>query len=205
MTRHSVFVDGHRVAVFEAGSGPETIMLVHGIPDSSAVYRGQIPGLLEAGYRMIVPDLLGHGDSDIPHGVENYTIAKDEESHWAVGRVGGRGLPPRRARSRRAVDLVDGRASAGPGAVRVAMSIGHPGALKAAGYEQRSSRAANPGRRCLPYTLVGATTGTTADEAAEPDDPPQVARRPRRRRRSVPPFLAGGTGHSGMIQAYTPR
>ncbi|MEK8174184.1 hypothetical protein NKH77_50030 [Streptomyces sp. M19] len=43
MARHSVTVDGHRLNVFEAGDGPETVMLVPGIPDSSAVYRGRFP------------------------------------------------------------------------------------------------------------------------------------------------------------------
>lgn len=84
MYRHTVTVDGHRLNVFAAGTGPETILLVPGIPDSSAVYRGQIPGLLEAGYRVIAPDLLGQGDSDMPAEVASYTIAKDQERLWAI-------------------------------------------------------------------------------------------------------------------------
>lgn len=137
MTRHSVSVDGHRVAVFEAGSGPETVMLVHGIPDSSAVYRGQVPGLLEAGYRVIVPDLLGHGDSDIPDGWENYTIAKDEESLWAVADALGADAFHLVGHDRGALATWS-MAARRPDRVRsfVALSVGHPGARKAAGYEQ---------------------------------------------------------------------
>ncbi|QUQ64515.1 alpha/beta fold hydrolase [Kutzneria sp. CA-103260] len=84
MNRHDITVHGNRITAYEAGDGPETILLVHGIPDSSAVYRHQVPGLLAAGYRVVVPDLLGHGDSDIPVGTEHYTITRDEESLWAV-------------------------------------------------------------------------------------------------------------------------
>jgi hypothetical protein len=84
MNRHAVSVDGHNVNVFEGGSGAVTVMLVPGIPDSSAVYGGQAQGLLEAGYRVIAPDLLGLGDSDMPDGIENYTIARDQQRLWAV-------------------------------------------------------------------------------------------------------------------------
>ena len=79
MTRRETTVDGYRLVTFEAGSGRETIVLVHGILDCSAIYRGQIPALVSAGYRVIIPDLLGQGDSDIPPGVEHYTGAKDKE------------------------------------------------------------------------------------------------------------------------------
>ncbi|GHH85545.1 alpha/beta fold hydrolase [Streptomyces capitiformicae] len=140
MTRHNVSVDGHRVAAFEAGSGPETVMLVHGIPDSCAVYRGQVPGLLEAGYRVIVPDLLGHGDSDIPDGWENYPIAKDEESLWAVTDTLGadtfrlvghdRGALPAWSMSARRPDRVRSF---------VAVSVGHPAPERQRGTSSGSS------------------------------------------------------------------
>jgi pimeloyl-ACP methyl ester carboxylesterase len=138
MRRHDVHVDGHRVAAFAAGTGPETIMLVPGIPDSSAVYRGQVPGLLAAGHRVIAVDLLGQGDSDRPAGREHYTIAKDQERLWAVADALGadrfhlvahdRGAPSAWSMAAGRPDRV---------ASLVALSIGHPGARAAAGYEQR--------------------------------------------------------------------
>ena len=84
LSRMEVIVDGFRLNNFVSTGGTETIVLVHGIPDSSYIYRGQISALLNAGYRVIVPDLLGQGDSDIPTGPEHYLTAKDESRLWAV-------------------------------------------------------------------------------------------------------------------------
>jgi len=41
-----------------------TILLMHGIPTWSFLYREVIPPLSAAGYRVIAPDFLGHGFSD---------------------------------------------------------------------------------------------------------------------------------------------
>jgi pimeloyl-ACP methyl ester carboxylesterase len=57
------------MAYVDAGEGP-AILLVHGVPTSSWLYRKMIPGLVRAGYRVIAPDLLGYGNSekrDIAH------------------------------------------------------------------------------------------------------------------------------------------
>ena len=55
------------------GKGP-AVMLLHGFPDSAFLWRNQIPVLVDAGYRVIVPDLRGFGDSDAPVGKKHYTI-----------------------------------------------------------------------------------------------------------------------------------
>ena len=55
-------VEGRRLAYIEAGSG-SSIVLLHGNPTSSYLWREVIPPLLDRG-RVIVPDLIGHGDSD---------------------------------------------------------------------------------------------------------------------------------------------
>ncbi|MDT8273659.1 MAG: alpha/beta hydrolase [Desulfomonilia bacterium] len=55
------------------GTGPDVIML-HGFPDTSRVWRNQIPALVQAGYRVTVPDLRGCGDTDAPVGKNNYVI-----------------------------------------------------------------------------------------------------------------------------------
>jgi pimeloyl-ACP methyl ester carboxylesterase len=57
-------VHGHRRAFRMAGTGP-TVLLIHGIGDSSDTWSPIIPGLAQH-YRVIVPDLLGHGHSDKP-------------------------------------------------------------------------------------------------------------------------------------------
>ncbi|MEA5465331.1 alpha/beta fold hydrolase [Leptothoe sp. PORK10 BA2] len=41
-----------------------TILLMHGIPTWGFLYHAVIPTLVEAGYRVIAPDFLGHGWSD---------------------------------------------------------------------------------------------------------------------------------------------
>lgn len=65
--------NGIRLAVYEEGSGP-AIVLLHGFPGLAFTWRHQIPALVKAGYRVIVPDLRGYGLSDRPEAVEDYDI-----------------------------------------------------------------------------------------------------------------------------------
>ena len=68
-------VMGKKIAYVEAGSG-EPIVLLHGNPTSSFLWRNVIPEL-EASGRVIVPDLIGHGDSEkLPaeEGPERYSF-----------------------------------------------------------------------------------------------------------------------------------
>ena len=69
-----VGADGINLAVHEAGSGP-ALVLLHGFPGLAFTWRHQIPALVAAGYRVIVPDLRGYGQSDTPTTVEDYDIA----------------------------------------------------------------------------------------------------------------------------------
>lgn len=55
-------VNGKRIAYLEAGSG-DPIVLLHGNPTSSFLWRNIIPELEGCG-RVIAPDLIGQGDSD---------------------------------------------------------------------------------------------------------------------------------------------
>src|SRR6202000_526222 len=57
---------GERVAYRDVGTG-ETLLLVHGMAGSSATWRAIIPGLSKK-YRVVAPDLLGHGASTKPRG-----------------------------------------------------------------------------------------------------------------------------------------
>ena len=65
------------VNVFYRESGPKealTILLLHGFPTSSHMYRNLIP-MLNKDYHVIAPDLIGFGFSDAPHYKEfNYTF-----------------------------------------------------------------------------------------------------------------------------------
>ena len=55
--------------------GP-VVLLMHGQPVWSYLYRYMIPPLVEAGYRVLVPDLIGFGRSDKPTRPEDYTYAR---------------------------------------------------------------------------------------------------------------------------------
>ncbi|MFP6593931.1 MAG: alpha/beta fold hydrolase [Dehalococcoidia bacterium] len=59
--------------VTDVGEGPPVVLL-HGFPDTSDLWRHQIPVLVDAGYRCIAPDMRGRGRSDRPDSVSDYTI-----------------------------------------------------------------------------------------------------------------------------------
>jgi pimeloyl-ACP methyl ester carboxylesterase len=49
-------------------------ILLHGFPDSSAVWEQLTPMLVAGGYRVIAPDLRGFGETDMPARVADYAI-----------------------------------------------------------------------------------------------------------------------------------
>ena len=55
------------------------MLLMHGMPTWSYLYRDIIPVLVNAGYRCIAPDHLGFGRSDKPTDIHWYTIARHTE------------------------------------------------------------------------------------------------------------------------------
>lgn len=65
--------NGLKHFVVDEGSGP-AVVLLHGFPDSADLWRYQVPALVDAGFRVIAPDLRGFGDSEKPEGVDNYVI-----------------------------------------------------------------------------------------------------------------------------------
>ncbi len=56
---------GPAVRVREAGSGP-AILLLHGYPQTHVCWHKVAPRLVEAGFRVVLSDLRGYGDSDRP-------------------------------------------------------------------------------------------------------------------------------------------
>lgn len=72
-----LMVDGLRLAYVDEGppDGP-AILLLHGEPTWSYLYRRMIPLLIEAGYRCVAPDLIGFGRSDKPTSRADYTYAR---------------------------------------------------------------------------------------------------------------------------------
>lgn len=70
-------IDVNGFGVEVAVDGPEDgrpVVLLHGFPDSGRLWRNQVPALVGAGFRVIVPDLRGYGGSDKPADVESYAL-----------------------------------------------------------------------------------------------------------------------------------
>ncbi|HEX6429815.1 MAG TPA: alpha/beta hydrolase [Niastella sp.] len=67
-----------RIHYVEAGSGEQTIVLLHGFPQTWWEWRFIIPTLIDAGFRVIAPDYRGAGDSWRPaSGYDKRTMARD--------------------------------------------------------------------------------------------------------------------------------
>lgn len=70
--------EGGELRVHYVDEGDKTalpILLLHGEPSWSYLYRKMIPGLVDAGFRVLAPDLIGFGRSDKPARREDYSYA----------------------------------------------------------------------------------------------------------------------------------
>lgn len=68
-------VNGIELAVAEHGpAGGPVVVLLHGFPELAFSWRHQLGPLAAAGYRLLIPDLRGFGDSDAPDAIEEYAI-----------------------------------------------------------------------------------------------------------------------------------
>ena len=71
--------DGGSLRMHYLDEGPAdgaVVLLLHGEPSWSFLYRHMIPPLTAAGHRVIVPDLVGFGRSDKPTEQGDYTYAR---------------------------------------------------------------------------------------------------------------------------------
>jgi pimeloyl-ACP methyl ester carboxylesterase len=135
--RKSVVGDGVTLAVLDVGEG-KPVVLLHGFPDSSHLWRRQLQALVDAGLRVIAPDLRGFGESGRPEHVDDYALSHSVRDVLAV--LDALGV------ERAAVVGHDfGAALAwlvaafAPERVErlVAMSVGHPNATRERSIEQR--------------------------------------------------------------------
>jgi pimeloyl-ACP methyl ester carboxylesterase len=72
-THREVQSGGCRIHLIDAGSGP-AVVLCHGFPEFWLSWRHQIPALVAAGYRVLALDMRGHGGSDAPAEVADYSV-----------------------------------------------------------------------------------------------------------------------------------
>ncbi len=69
---------GVRIHHGVAGTGPRTIVLVHGYPETAHAWRMVLPLLVRKGFRVVVPDYRGAGGSSKPPGgYDKHTMAGD--------------------------------------------------------------------------------------------------------------------------------
>jgi haloalkane dehalogenase len=70
------YADVHGMRMHYVDEGPreaEVVLMLHGEPSWSYLYRKMVPIFVEAGYRAVVPDMFGFGRSDKPASQDNYT------------------------------------------------------------------------------------------------------------------------------------
>lgn len=132
-----VRVNGIDMNVVVVGNGPD-VLLVHGYPDTHHVWRKQIPALVAAGYRVIVPDTRGCGETEISPRVEDYRVRNLVAD--LVGLLDALGIAKVRV-----VAHDWGAGICWQLAIRhpervdryVALSTGHPNAYRRGGFEQK--------------------------------------------------------------------
>jgi cis-3-alkyl-4-acyloxetan-2-one decarboxylase len=73
--RRCATVEGVRLHFVDAGEGP-VVVLVHGNPTWSFLWRDIIRHLLRQGYRVIAPDLMGFGLSDKPSRIAAHSVTR---------------------------------------------------------------------------------------------------------------------------------
>ena len=88
---HYADVEGLRIHYLHEGQPDgEVVLMLHGEPSWSYLYRKMIPVITAAGYRAVAPDLVGFGRSDKPAQRSDYTYQKHVD--WLVGWLQAVGL-----------------------------------------------------------------------------------------------------------------
>jgi haloalkane dehalogenase len=78
--RYLTASDGLRLAAVDEGPrDAPVVLLLHGEPSWSYLYRTMVPILLDAGLRVVAPDLVGFGRSDKPASVDDHTYERHVE------------------------------------------------------------------------------------------------------------------------------
>ena len=73
MPEQMIETNGVTLRVLVEGEGP-AVVLSHGFPELGYSWRHQVKPLVDAGYRVIVPDQRGYGGSSRPDAIEDYDI-----------------------------------------------------------------------------------------------------------------------------------
>lgn len=74
ITGTALLETGVRMHYYDAGAGTNTLVLLHGWPQTSWQWRHVIPTFADAGYRVIAPDYRGAGNTSRPRSDEGITM-----------------------------------------------------------------------------------------------------------------------------------
>lgn len=130
-------INGLDMQITLAGQG-EALLLLHGFPDSSKLWRKMIPGLADAGFRVIAPDQRGFGETTAPEHVSDYSIAQIAADAIAV--LDALGIERAALMGHDWGALIGWRLAADHPdrfSCFVALSVGHPKAMIDAGFRQK--------------------------------------------------------------------
>ena len=72
-------VDGENLYYYDSKKGKKNILLIHGIPTNSWLWRDLAEKLEQKDYRVIAPDLIGFGNSSVPEDISHFNFEKQAE------------------------------------------------------------------------------------------------------------------------------
>jgi pimeloyl-ACP methyl ester carboxylesterase len=74
VTSRFIQSNGIRMLIREAGSSGPLVIMAHGWPESWYSWRYLMTAVADAGYRVVVPEMRGYGQTDAPANVGDYDI-----------------------------------------------------------------------------------------------------------------------------------
>jgi pimeloyl-ACP methyl ester carboxylesterase len=145
---------GMTVAYDDVGRGDQVVVLVHGHPFNRSMWAPQLEALAAAGWRAVVPDLRGYGESSVTPGIVPLEVFADDIAalldHLGVARAVVAGL------------------SMG-GQIAMAFAERHPARLRglvlAATFPQAETAEGRTRRHAMADRLLAEGMDTYADEA----------------------------------------
>ncbi|MGA2188379.1 MAG: alpha/beta hydrolase [Steroidobacteraceae bacterium] len=81
-------VTGAAITLDDAGEGTP-VLLLHGFPSHRRLWSRVAPALIEAGFRVLIPDLVGYGSRDAPQGVR---VDMRSQAHWILEMLDALGI-----------------------------------------------------------------------------------------------------------------
>jgi pimeloyl-ACP methyl ester carboxylesterase len=81
-------VEGAAIVYDDAGGG-DPILLLHGFPTTRRLWEGVAPVLVQAGFRVLAPDLVGYGESSCPPTAEPDLA---NQASWMTGLLDALGV-----------------------------------------------------------------------------------------------------------------